>query len=167
MFVHKLLVCLALVALSSVNSIVGQLQPCKPGKPALSMDRIFGGQDADPMEFPWQVSLQMRFLDNHICGGSLIGEEWVLTAAHCFGRSRFPFHWKVQLGEHSLRVKEPTEREFFVKKVSLLPFFIFDLIILDSNRFSSTKNTTAPISCTILHSSSWTKKFNCREMINT
>ncbi len=47
---------------------------------------IVGGTPAEPGEFPWQVAL----LDPEgyqFCGGSLIGDEWVLTAAHCVENS--------------------------------------------------------------------------------
>lgn len=48
--------------------------------------RIVNGSDADIAEFPFIVSLQIIQDDvtsNHNCGGSILNEHWVLTAAHC------------------------------------------------------------------------------------
>ena len=42
--------------------------------------KITGGADADISEFPWQIYLEA---DNFVCGGSIISEEWIITAAHC------------------------------------------------------------------------------------
>lgn len=49
-------------------------------------DRIFGGEEADPGQFPHQVSLRLNRNNtyHHICGGSIISNRFVLTAAHCY-----------------------------------------------------------------------------------
>uniref|UniRef100_A0A8C3FJK8 chymotrypsin n=1 Tax=Chrysemys picta bellii TaxID=8478 RepID=A0A8C3FJK8_CHRPI len=43
--------------------------------------RIVNGEEAVPRSWPWQVSLQTNSW--HFCGGSLVSERWVVTAAHC------------------------------------------------------------------------------------
>ncbi|XP_036135644.1 serine protease 33-like [Molossus molossus] len=65
------------------------------GRPRAS-GRILSGQDAKPGQWPWQVSL--REYGQHVCGGSLITEDWVLTAAHCFDRSQPLSAYYVLLG---------------------------------------------------------------------
>lgn len=44
--------------------------------------RIIGGMEAEVGEFPWQVSIQAR--NEHFCGGAIISEWWIVSAAHCF-----------------------------------------------------------------------------------
>ncbi|ALC48828.1 CG32523 [Drosophila busckii] len=43
--------------------------------------RIVGGADAAATQFPHQISL--RQMGSHICGGSIIDRNKILTAAHC------------------------------------------------------------------------------------
>ncbi|XP_018495617.1 trypsin-1-like [Galendromus occidentalis] len=57
--------------------------------------RMIGGRAAHNNEFPWQVSIRRN--GNHICGGSLIHEEWVLTAAHCL-KQKDPARYLVEVG---------------------------------------------------------------------
>ncbi|NXC50705.1 CTRL protease, partial [Penelope pileata] len=59
-------------------------------------ERIINGQSAVSGSWPWQVSLQTR-LGSHFCGGSLIDENWVVTAAHC---EFSPYSHVVVLGEY-------------------------------------------------------------------
>ncbi|XP_011164378.1 chymotrypsin-1-like [Solenopsis invicta] len=61
-------------------------------------EKIVGGQDAAPGEFPHQGSLRLR--GSHICGCSIIGPKTILTAAHCVdGIAEYPYsNFKVVTG---------------------------------------------------------------------
>ncbi|XP_018315858.1 chymotrypsin-1 [Mycetomoellerius zeteki] len=60
-------------------------------------EAIVGGQIVNPGEFPHQVSL--RYNGNHVCGGSIIGPEKILTAAHCVTFAKPPYKdFKVATG---------------------------------------------------------------------
>ncbi|XP_062993667.1 serine protease 33-like [Elgaria multicarinata webbii] len=70
------------------------------GRPKVHSLRIVGGQKADEGEWPWQVSIRENRL--HVCGGSLISPQWVVTAAHCFEGPLNPSAYRVHLGEYEL-----------------------------------------------------------------
>nr|XP_045621425.1 protein masquerade-like [Procambarus clarkii] len=67
--------------------------------------RVVGGEDALPGEWCWQVAL-INSLNQYLCGGALIGTQWVLTAAHCVTnivRSGDAIY--VRVGDHDLTTK--------------------------------------------------------------
>ena len=43
---------------------------------------ITNGRNAMDGEAPWQVALQNN-LPNYLCGGAILTEEWIVTAAQC------------------------------------------------------------------------------------
>lgn len=54
--------------------------------------RVVGGEDSGPSEWCWQVAL-INSLNQYLCGGALIGTQWVLTAAHCVTKSVLQFYF--------------------------------------------------------------------------
>ncbi|XP_023932759.1 chymotrypsin-like protease CTRL-1 [Lingula anatina] len=62
--------------------------------------KIIGGIEALPNSWPWMAAITDSS-DYQYCGGSLISDQWVLTAAHCVARNVF-----VRLGDHSLSTDE-------------------------------------------------------------
>ncbi|CAJ0919601.1 unnamed protein product [Ranitomeya imitator] len=72
---------------------------CGVGGPS-ALTRIVGGTAAALGSWPWQASL--RYNGNHKCGATLISHSWLVTAAHCFSKSRDVNSWTVILGTISL-----------------------------------------------------------------
>ncbi|XP_028254680.1 tryptase-2-like [Parambassis ranga] len=54
---------------------------------------IIGGQDSEKGHWPWMVHVKVVSNDGKTkwrCGGSLLSDKWVLTAAHCWDRRPEP-----------------------------------------------------------------------------
>ncbi|KAJ1175419.1 hypothetical protein NDU88_000707 [Pleurodeles waltl] len=76
--------------------------------------RVIGGSDALLGRWPWQVSLYLS--SKHVCGGSIVAHQWIVTAAHCVHNYRSPqvSNWLVITGiviQSSARISEGTTVE--------------------------------------------------------
>ncbi|KAG2466154.1 TMPSC protease, partial [Polypterus senegalus] len=88
--------------------------------------RIIGGTVARRGSWPWQVSFE--FLDDVVytmyCGGSIITNYWVLTAAHCFnGKLSVIRKWRVVAGVNNVKNPEATVQ---ISNISLKSNWSFD-----------------------------------------
>uniref|UniRef100_A0A8D2DYT4 Serine protease 33 n=1 Tax=Sciurus vulgaris TaxID=55149 RepID=A0A8D2DYT4_SCIVU len=101
-----------------VLGAVGARASAACGQPRMS-SRIVGGRDAREGEWPWQASIQHR--GAHVCGGSLIASQWVLTAAHCIARQALPSEYRVRLGMLRLGPASPPALLVPVWRVLLPP----------------------------------------------
>ncbi|XP_040907271.1 coagulation factor IXb [Toxotes jaculatrix] len=88
--------------------------------------RIVGGDEAIPGEIPWQVTLMSHSnalgRAQPFCGGSLLSELWVITAAHCLVQADIPkTGFFVRVGEHDVSQVEGPERDHVVAEQHIHP----------------------------------------------
>ncbi|XP_059859460.1 granzyme B-like isoform X4 [Delphinus delphis] len=80
--------------------------------PRAKAGEIIGGHEAKPHSRPYMAFLQIWDQDDQKrCGGFLIREDFVLTAAHCWGSSV-----NVTLGAHNIKDRERTQQVIPVRR---------------------------------------------------
>uniref|UniRef100_A0A5F9C3T7 Coagulation factor IX n=1 Tax=Oryctolagus cuniculus TaxID=9986 RepID=A0A5F9C3T7_RABIT len=84
--------------------------------------RIVGGENAKPGQFPWQVLLNGKV--EAFCGGSIINEKWVVTAAHCIKPDD---NITVVAGEYNIQETENTEQKRNV--IRIIPYHKYNATI--------------------------------------
>ncbi|XP_071516903.1 chymotrypsin BII-like [Panulirus ornatus] len=100
------------------------------GAPRTGESRIVGGIEATPHSWPHQAAL---FIDDmYFCGGSLISNEWVMTAAHCMDGASFV---QVVLGAHNIRLEEETQvtmtsTDFFTHEEWVFLYLLNDIALI-------------------------------------
>ncbi|XP_013002449.2 granzyme B-like [Cavia porcellus] len=96
--------------------------------PRAEAGEIIGGHEAKPHSRPYMAYLKIN--PTKRCGGFLIQEDFVLTAAHCLesSTSTSPLgsvyrQIEVTLGAHNIKEQEDTQQVFRVQKAFLHPDF--------------------------------------------
>ncbi|XP_030640883.1 trypsin-3 isoform X1 [Chanos chanos] len=111
-------------------------------------DKIVGGYECRKNALPYQVSLNSGY---HFCGGSLISDLWVVSAAHCY-KSRV----QLRLGEHNIATNEGTEQFINSAKVIKHPRYNSrnldnDIMLIKLSRSASlnsyVRTVALPTSC--------------------
>ncbi|CAK8696797.1 unnamed protein product [Clavelina lepadiformis] len=102
--------------------------------------RILGGFVAVDRQWPWVVYIYEKdingdtsnqtLLKNGLCGGTLLNDEWILTAAHCF-TTIDPALYGVVLGEHT--ITETSGREIRRDVEELIIFVEYNQITFDND----------------------------------
>ena len=91
----------------SHDEICGQ-QPWKSiqhhSKKVSRVKRIVKGEDATFAEWPWFI--QLREAGRIVCGGAMLNNQWIITAAHCV-EFNTPFSLQIRLGHTDTLKDEP------------------------------------------------------------
>ncbi|XP_042533001.1 anionic trypsin-2-like isoform X1 [Dipodomys spectabilis] len=111
--------------------------------PLNNHDKIVGGYTCRKNSLPYQVSLNNGRA--HFCGGSLIHDQWVASAAHCYRPSI-----QVRLGEHNIKVIEGDEQ--FIEAAKIIPHPGFnrksadnDIMLIKLSSPASLNSQVAPV----------------------
>uniref|UniRef100_A0A8C6TMY0 Coagulation factor IX n=1 Tax=Neogobius melanostomus TaxID=47308 RepID=A0A8C6TMY0_9GOBI len=86
--------------------------------------RIVGGDEATPGQIPWQVTGQLTRHTLPFCGGSLLSDVWVITAAHCFMKkdgTSIGDDYFIRVGEHDVLRVDGQERDHNVSEKIINP----------------------------------------------
>ncbi|XP_058890276.1 mannan-binding lectin serine protease 1-like isoform X2 [Acipenser ruthenus] len=147
-----------------VNEELGSKRPsCMAvcGAPQFSRvkrQRVANGHSATRGVSPWIAMLSRN--GQPFCGGSLIGNKWIVTAAHCL---LDPLHsgnpvpvtvsaasFQIILGKHRTKRKDDTEQTLQAEQLILHPAyqaatFEFDIALLQLSRPATFNNYVLPV----------------------
>ncbi|XP_054167386.1 brain-specific serine protease 4-like [Oppia nitens] len=111
----RMLFVLLVLLIYSLNSIGVDTRASGCGKQQIiRTSKVVGGNHSYDGEFPWTVSIRRN--GNHHCGGVIIGQRWILTAAHCV-QSQLSTNFIVRIGEYDLHRADHNTRDYTVERI--------------------------------------------------
>jgi len=101
----------------------------------LANERIFDGSEAPPHAYPWMVSIRLNIFNmiKRNCGGVILSDEFILTAASCFQNvTLFIRFFIIQAGVHTIGfIREPTEQIRSIAELIPHPNYMADFYLND------------------------------------
>uniref|UniRef100_A0A914XTU7 Peptidase S1 domain-containing protein n=1 Tax=Plectus sambesii TaxID=2011161 RepID=A0A914XTU7_9BILA len=93
---------------------------------------VLGGYPVAQNGFPWVISIRLRSSGVHICAGTLISDQFVLTAGHCMYKSngvkRRPSDFFIVVGAHRLNLRGLEESWLFAREIHIHPSYRSPLV---------------------------------------
>lgn len=80
------------------------LSPNSPLPIARSTGKVVGGYNCTEGDHGWQITI--LYNNNLLCGGVIINNRWILTAAHCTAGRLLVTPYSIQIGHHDRLVME-------------------------------------------------------------
>lgn len=95
-----LIVFAAVFAVSMAQSIIN---PPECGTRPIDPNFVVGGQEAKNGGHPYMISMEYGngVTFSHSCGGSLLNNNWIVTAAHCVSGRPNVLNYRIQIGAHN------------------------------------------------------------------